>query len=173
MPHMKSILRFIDICLFRSGPDSLPANNQLTQWVLLCYFCVSVLMNQIDMSMRISLWIGISDLLVLMAFLYLLLRFNHLLPRYQQTLSAMAGTGSLLGLLSMPLLWAFHQYAEKTDAANFILFSLMLVMFWSLMVTAHIIRRTLETSAPKAVALTMLYVVIAIVLNGLVMSGAT
>lgn len=171
MPHMKLILRFTDICLFRAGPDSLPANNQLMQLVLLAYFCVSVLINQIDMSFRISLWSGISDLLVLMTFLYLLLRFNHFLPRYQQTLMAMAGTGSLLGLLAAPLLWAFHQYAEQSETANFILFALMVVMFWSLMVTAHIIRRTLETSAPKAVGLTVLYVFVAIIFNGLVMSG--
>lgn len=173
MPLMKFILQFTDVCLFRSGPDSLPANNQLLQLVLLAYFCVSVLMNQIDMSLRISLWIGISDLVVLMTFLYLLLRTNNYLPRYQQTLMAMAGTGSLLGLLAMPLLWAFHQYAEQSDTANFILFALMLVMFWSLMVTAHIIRRALETTAPKAVALSVLYVVLAIIINGLVMSGVT
>jgi len=171
MPHMKFILRFTDICLFRSGPDSLPANTQLLRLVLLAYFCVSVLMNQIDMSLRISLWIGVSDLLVLMAFLYLLLRFNHFVPRYQQTLMAMAGTGSLLGLMAIPLVWAFHQYAEQSDTANFILFALMVVMLWSLMVTAHIIRRALEISAPKAVALTVLYVVLAIIINGLVMSG--
>lgn len=173
MPQMKFILRIIDICLFRSGPDSLPVNNQLQQLVLLAYFCVSVLVNQIDMSLRISLWIGISDLLILMLFLYLLLRMNNYLPRYHQTLMAMAGTGSLMGLLAVPLLWAFHQYAEQSDTANFILFALMLVMFWSLMITAHIIRQTLETTAPKAVALTVLYVIVAIVLNGLVMSGVT
>lgn len=171
MPHMKFILRFTDICLFRSGPDSLPSNNQLLRLVLFAYFIVSVSMNQIDMSMRISLWVGVTDLIVLMTFLYFLLRFNHYMPRYQQTLMAMAGTGSLLGLLAMPLLWAFRQYAEQSDTANFILFALMLVMFWSLMVTAHIIRRALEISAPKAVALTILYVVLAIILNGLVMSG--
>lgn len=139
--------------------------------VLLAYFCVSVLINQIDMSLRISLWSAVSDLLILMTFLYLLLRLNNFVPRYQQTLIAMAGTGSLLGLLAMPFLWAFHQYAEQPDTANFILFALMLVMFWSLMVTAHIIRRTLEISAAKAVAITILYVFVAIIFNGLVMSG--
>jgi len=171
MPHMKVIQHFIDICLFRSGPDSLPANYQLMQLVLLIYFIVSVSVNQIDMTFRISLWIGLTDVIVLMAFLYGLLRLNHFLPRYQQSLMAMAGTGSLLGLLAMPLLWAFHQYAEQSDTENFILFALMLVMLWSLMVTAHIIRRSIETSAPKAVAITVLYVVLAIVINGLVMSG--
>lgn len=171
MPHMKVILRLIDICLFRSGPDSLPANNQLMQLLLLIYFIVSVSVNQIDMSFRISLWIGLTDVIVLTTLLYGLLRLNHFLPRYQQSLMALAGTGSLLGLLAMPLLWAFHQYAEQSDTANFILFALMLVMLWSLMVTAHIIRRSIETSAPKAVALTVLYVVMAIVINGLVMSG--
>lgn len=171
MPHMKVILRFIDICLFRSGPDSLPANYQLMQLILLTYFIVSVAVNQIDMSLRISLWIGLTDLIVLMAFLYVLLRLNNFLPRYQQTLMAMAGAGSLLGLLAMPLLWAFHQYAEQSDKANFILLALMLLMLWSLMVTAHIIRRSIETSAPKAVALTILYIFLAIIINGLVMSG--
>lgn len=171
MPHMKVILRFINICLFRSGPDSLPANHQLMQLVLLMYFLVSVSVNQIDMSLRISLWIGLTDLIVLMSFLYFLLRMNNFLPRYQQTLMALAGTGSLLGLLAMPLLWAFHQYAEQSDTANFILLALMLLMLWSLMVTAHILRHSIGTSAPKAVALTILYILLAIIMNGLVMSG--
>lgn len=171
MPHMKVIQRLIDICLFRSGPESLPANNQLMQLVLSTYFVISVVVNQIDMSLRISLWIGLTDLIVLMTFLYVLLRMNNFLPRYQQTLMALAGAGSLLGILAMPLLWAFHQFAEQSDTANFILLALMLVMLWSLMVTAHIFRYSIETSAPKAVALTILYVFLAIITNGLVMSG--
>jgi len=171
MPHMKLILKFIDICLFKAGPEDIPANNQLLQWALLTYFVVSVLINQIDMSFRVSIWTSLSELVVLMAFLYTLLRVNGYLLRYRQSLIALAGTGSLLGLLALPLLSAFHQYADQTNTNNFLLFALMLVMLWSLMVTAHIFRKTLETTAGKAVALTIFYVLVAIIINGLVMSG--
>lgn len=171
MPLMKVIQELIRICLFRTGPDSLPANNLSMQLLLLAYFCVSVLLNQIDMAFQISLWVGLTDLIFLMTFLYVLLRLNHFLPRYQQGIMALAGAGSVLGLLAIPLVWAFHQYAEQSDIANYILLALMLVMLWSLMVTAHILRSTIETSVFKAVMLTILYVVLAMIVNGLVMTG--
>lgn len=171
MPQMKVIQKFIDICLFKDGPEAIPANNRLLGWVLLIYFAVSVLINQIDMSFRISLWSSFSELIVLAAFLYVLLKVNGYLLRYQQSLTALAATGSLLGLLALPFLSAFHQYAEQAATNNFLLLALMLLMLWSLMVTAHIFRRTLDTSAGKAVALTIFYVLVAIIINGLVRSG--
>lgn len=171
MPQMKLILKFVDICLFKAGPEDIPANKQLLGWVLLAYFVVSVLINQIDMSFRVSLWSSASELLVLAVFLYLLLTINGYLLRYQQSLTALAATGGLLGLLALPLLSAFQQYSDQADSNNFLLLALILLMFWSLMVTAHIFRRALDTSAGKAVALTMFYVLVAIIINGLVRSG--
>lgn len=171
MPQMKLIQKFVDICLFKAGPEDIPANKQLLGWVLLAYFIVSVLINQIDMSFRISVWSSFSELIVLAAFLYVLLKINGYLLRYQQSLAALAATGSLLGLLALPFLSAFHQYSDQANTNNFLLLALMLLMFWSLMVTAHIFRRALDTSAGKAVALTVFYVLVAIIINGLVRSG--
>jgi len=45
------------------------------------------------------------------------------------------------------------------------------LMFWSLMVTAHIFRQSLAIKASTAAMLTIAYTVIALLVTGLVMSG--
>ena len=143
MPAMNIISRLIAICLFRAGPDDLPVKSGVLQRSLLAYLLVGVAINVLDTSWVLSLSVSVADTLILLGFTWVLLRFYHHLPRLNQTLLAL----------------------------NTLLLILMVVMLWSLMVTAHIIRRALETSAPVSVAWTVLYVIISIVGSGLVMSG--
>lgn len=171
MPAMNIISRLIAICLFRAGPDDLPVKSGLLQRSLLAYLLVGVAINVLDTSWVLSLSVSVADTLILLGFTWVLLRIYHHLPRLNQTLLALTGCSVLLGILVMPFLAMFYQYDETEPMANTLLLILMVVMLWSLMVTAHIIRRALETSAPVSVAWTVLYVIISIIGSGLVMSG--
>lgn len=143
MPAMTVILRLIDICLFRAGPEDLPARSGLLQWSLLAYLLVGIAINLLDTNWTLSLTVSLADLIILLAFVWLL-------------------------LLAM-----FYQSDETGPTANVLLLVMMLMMLWSLMVTAHILRRALSCSAPVAVAWTVLYVLVSIIGSGLAMSGAT
>ena len=171
MPAMTVILRLIDICLFRAGPEDLPARSGLLQTTLLAYLMVGIAINLLDTSWAMSLTVSVADLIFLLAFIWLLFRGYQHLPRLDQTLTALAGCSVLLGILVMPVLAVFYQYDETQPMANWLLLILMAIMLWSLMVTAHIIRRALECSAPAAVGWTVFYVILSIIGSGLVMSG--
>lgn len=171
MPAMTVILRLIDICLFRAGPEDLPARSGLLQWSLLAYLAVGVAINLLDTNWTLSLTVSIADLIILLTFIWLLLRGYQHLPRLNQTLLALTGCGVLLGIVVMPFLAMFYQYDETEPMGNGLLLIMMVIMLWSLMVTAHILRRALDSSAPVAVGWTVLYVIVSIVGSGLVMSG--
>lgn len=171
MPAMTIILRLIDICLFRAGPEDVPARTGLLQMALLAYLLVGVAINLLDTSWTLSLTVSIADLIILLAFIWLLLRGYQHLPRLNQTLTALTGCSVLLGILVMPFLAVFYQYEETESMASVLLLLLMAMMLWSLMVTAHILRRALDCSAPVAVGWTVLYVIVSIIGSGLVMSA--
>jgi len=171
MPAMTTILRLIDICLFRAGPEDLPARSGLLQWSLFAYLLVGIGINLLDTNLTLSLSVSLADLIILVAFVWLILRGYQHLPRLHQSLLAFTGCGVLLGLAVMPFLAMFYQYDETEPMANVLLLVMMMMMLWSLMVTAHIFRRALDCSAPVSVAWTVLYVIVSIIGSGLVMSG--
>lgn len=171
MPAMTLILRLIDICLFRAGPEDLPASNNLLKLSLMAYLAIGIAINLLDTDWMLSLAVSITDVLTLIAFTWILLKAYQHLPRIQQTLTALTGCSVLLGIVVMPLLHSFYQYDEASNAASVLLLLLMVIMLWSLMVTAHILRRALECSVPISIGWTIFYVILSIICSGLVMSG--
>ena len=70
MPAMTVILQLIDICLFRAGPEDLPARSGLLQWSLLAYLAVGVAINLLDTNWTLSLTVSIADLIILLTFIW-------------------------------------------------------------------------------------------------------
>jgi len=171
MPAMNMLLRFINICLFRAGPEDIPASTQLMQIVVVAYLVMGLAINLLDADLFMSLMVSVADLMILFAFVMLLLQWRKKLPRFRQTVTSIMATSSLLGVLVLPFLASFYQYDDTTQAASWLLLALMVIMLWSLMVTSHIFRRALNCSAPISVAWTLLYVAISVIGSGLVMSA--
>jgi hypothetical protein len=75
-----------------------------------------------------------------------LLYFTHYSGRIIQTLTALAGSNTLLGILSIfPLLW-LHQAKINHNDIGIPLLLLLGLMIWSWVIYAHILRHALEVS---------------------------
>ena len=87
---------------------------------------------------------------MLLAFIFLLLYLLNKAARINQTLAAMAGAGSLLGLVAFPLV--LMQGPENADGAVPVALSLVWValLVWNLVVSAHILRHALSARLPLA-----------------------
>jgi hypothetical protein len=171
MRFMNSIRTFVEICLFRQGPADIAASNSLFKLSLLVYLLAGLAVNLLDGSWQMSLWVSVTELLLMLGFAGLVLKLAGKLPRYQQTVTALAGTGTLLAIVAWPLLWFFYGLEEQAQPSNLLLIGLMAIMLWSLMVHAHIYRQALDIRVGSAVALTIGYTILAVVITGLVMSG--
>ena len=136
---------FLDICLFRKGPQDVPASMALLKACLLAYGLSGLLVLMIGTSLPVALLQILLDLVLLGGLLYLALILRRHPKRFEQTLSALTGTGTLMGLLALPLMsWIAHQGA---DGGGELPSALMLaLMVWSIAIMAHILRHAFNTS---------------------------
>ncbi len=101
---MQQFLRiFIDIVLWRRGPQDLPASGLLLAITLAAYVLVGVVqLALLDEPGATWLVYLLADPVLLALFVWLLLRLYGHAERFQQTATAVLGTGALLGVALVP-----------------------------------------------------------------------
>ncbi len=171
MGHMNIATRFIDLCLFKADPSDLPASQALLRITLFVYLILGIVVNLLDSDLNTSLFVSLADVLLLMLAVGILLKFRGYQARYIQTLTALAGTGVCIALIGLPIIWWFYQIEPEQQATSYAMLLMVALMFWSLMVMAHIFRKSLDIKAGAAALLTIAYTVTALLVTGLVMSG--
>ena len=100
MVILRFLQSFLDIALWRKGPQDLPASALLATLVLVAYMATGFLRIRpfaVDLNEALLL-IGI-DSLMLFAWLWLVLAFFGRRQRFVQTITAMLGVGLLVLLL--------------------------------------------------------------------------
>ena len=137
---------FVRICLLRMRPQDLPSSSMLLALALLAHTVMGVAVAAVNLRFGQALAAGVIDTALLCGFTTVLLTLYTLRERAVQTLTALAGAGSVIGFLAWPLsLWLHDAHAADT-APPALGLVLLLVIGWSLTVSAHILRHAL--SAP-------------------------
>jgi hypothetical protein len=154
----------VDICLLRAGPQDLPASSSLTVLAGLGYFFSSLLLFLVDARLPSALPAAGADTVLLCGFTWGMLQVRHYPERFKQTLSALAATGTLLGLCALPLIEAIvRAQAEGGDAAG-VLFGWLAMLLWSFAVFGHIVRHALSVPLSFGVGLGVLFAIISVVI---------
>lgn len=160
---------FLEICLFRAGPQILPANRFLLGLMLLIHFLLGAVLALFAMGPGRSLLSALIGTLTMVAAVHAVLTLAGKSARTVQALTALAGGEMVIGLLALPVsVWYYGDIGSQTIPA---LLSLGL-MAWSLGITAHILRHAIETSQWNAFMLAVGYMVLAFILTGFVHSPA-
>ena len=172
---MNLIYRFFELCLFRVKPSDIPASRWLLKLSLVIYFILATMINQLDASWTESIIISLVDIAFLVIIAWVLLHFYNLQTRYLQMTTALAGTGICLSIIGYPAFWWFYHLDPELRPDSFSMMLIMILVFWSLMITSHIFRYTLEIKVSTATLLTIAYTALAMVVSGLAMglSGGT
>jgi hypothetical protein len=168
---MNIILRYIDLCRLKARPADMPASNKLLQATLFAYFLLGICISRIDSGWNISVISSLADTLFMLVAIRLLLQVKGLQARYQQTLIALAGAGIILDLIGLPLLIWLNQIGESQQGTSIAMLLMIALMFWSLMIVAHIFRQALDIKAGSAAMLTIIYTVMSLLVLGLTLSG--
>jgi hypothetical protein len=148
---------YVDICLLRAGPQDLPATQSALTLSLLAYTATSIVLSVTTQSFGSAVVYGLADTLTLAVLTYTLLMVRRLPQRLTQTLSALAGTGVVIGLFALPLVLI----------QNVPPLLLLLITVWSLTVIGHILRHALNVSLPMGILASMGYLLASLALASL------
>lgn len=157
---------FFDICLFRRGPQDLPTSGFLLYLTLATHAVSSFLLSLGNHPTATAAMAGITDTALLAALTLSLLYTHGRMVRIPQTLAALAGSGTLLGLIALPpTYWLFSLRDTGSDQTLPILLLLALIV-WSLVVMGHIIRSALSTRLIIGLVVAVLFYWIAVSIQG-------
>ena len=145
------ILILLDMLRLRSAPQDVPPGWPLAVALSFAYiaqgFIVDQLLGESDGATRSLLAIGFQFVVIA-----LLLNGRNFGARLPQTLTALAGTGFIFGLISLLILSRVDPTRPQPDLAVF-----YLVLFgWSLAVDAHIYRHSLSIKMGTGLLLSVL-----------------
>lgn len=138
---MALIKLFVDIVLFRKGPQDVPASQLLLGLCLLAYLLIGELMLLMeDTLLRATLQV-LLDAAMLAGFVTVTLKIAGYGARVLQTLSALLGVDVLISILAFPVMISLSSGVERGGG-----YLLIMLMIWHLAVTAHIFRHALSRS---------------------------
>ncbi len=151
---MYDIIKLIfDICLFKKGPQDLPYSVGLLRLLLVAYIGVRVLMLSIHFDWLNVLLQIIVEIVLVFGFFWIMLYLARKLGRFNQVISAVLGTDTLISFFALP-----GMAAMETGQVGLMVFLVMLGLIgWNWAVTGHIIRNALEQSLSFSLGLAFLY----------------
>lgn len=151
---------FLDICLFRKGPQHVPASSTLLNLSVLSYGAAGLLLMLASAVPSRALLLIVLDIALLAGLSYGLLTAAGQWRRFTQTLTALAGTGVLLQLLALPLAIWLARVGPQQPAAALPSLLYLLLLGWSIAVTGHILRHALSIPMALGVLYALGYLII-------------
>jgi hypothetical protein len=162
---------FVDLCLLRRGPQDVPASPVLLKLSLLAYAGVGLLVLLVSTEPLTALVQTLLDVVLLTGLTYTILSFQKYGARFGQTLIALTGSGTLLGLVALPVVvWLEGEAAAGGDVELPSLLFLLL-LGWSIAVMAHILRHALSTTHWMGLLYALAYLAVSIAFSGLLFAG--
>ncbi len=162
---LELIRAFIDICLFRRGPQDLPASSFLLYLTLTAYAGSNFLLALGSYTAATAAMASLADTALLAVLTLALLQLHGRAARVRQTLAALAGTGTVLAVLALPPSYWLTVQAARAELSLPDLVVLGLFV-WSLAVIGHIIRHALGTRLIVGVVVAMVFYWVAFSVQG-------
>lgn len=165
------IFRFFDICMLRAGPQDLPASVFLLRLVLALYIIVGILLSLPVSGFERAAMEVIFETALLGILLYAILQWRGLTARFTQMFIALMGTGIILGVLMMPVVYQLVAASVSKEPALMAALVWGGLLFWSITVFAHILRHGFAIHIAYAFALAIGYMLLFNQISSWIFSG--
>ena len=158
---MSRLFRYwLELCLLRATPQDGPGSVFSLGFAMTCYAMVSILVMTASYGMLAGGGLALLELAMLVTFVAALLYLLNKAARINQTLAAMAGAGSLLGLVAFPLILLQGPVPEQGTQPLALSLVWVALLLWNLVVSAHILRHALSSSFTIGLAVSIGYLII-------------
>lgn len=155
---------FVDICLLRRKPQDLPASTTLFVALVLVNLLIAIIGISGLIPPASAVAAAMLDAVLLMTMLRLVLSIQNRTARFLQSATAIFGSGIVLGLIALPLQLALDQSAEASAITQLASIAYLILLIWSQLVVAHVLRHALDISLVLGVGLALTYAIVSGVL---------
>lgn len=171
MPQL--IRLFYRLCILRSNPQDFPPSRVLEALCIFTYACISVSVGiSLELGTGLALFRGLVKTLLLLGLGFAGLWVVDKPSRRCQTTIALTGSGAAFSLVAWPLWVTLNQLAvDATLARLLVIIALCVLVVWSLVVIAHILRQALAVSHAVAGGITLLYAIFSIKVTLFIIKG--
>ncbi len=150
--------------LLQRAPQDDPFSYPALVWSLLAYVLVDLFQARTASGWTVSIGMSVMDTLIVVLFSWLVLTLANKPARLAQTLTALAGTGTLLGLLAMPMMLHASRVRPSGEPTAALVMGWLVLLVWTITVQAHIFRHALSSRYGVGLMVAGLHVVITIML---------
>jgi hypothetical protein len=155
---------WVQQCLLARAPQDDPLSGTALAGAVLAYLSVDVIQARTASGWTVSLAMSITDALIMVLYSWLVLRVAGKPERFAQTLTALSGTGALLGLMGVPLMLQASRVQHSGDPGAALVVGWLMLLIWNITVQAHIFRHALSSRYGIGLLVAGLHTVVAIVL---------
>jgi hypothetical protein len=159
------VMAFVDVALHRRGPDDFPPSWYLLRLVLVAYAVVGLASLRISSEFTTAVQIVAVDTTLYVGFIWMALRLFGKVERFQPTAIALLGTGTLLGVLHIPLLLWNSALPEGGSQPAVLIVLVIVLLIWSVDVGGWVLSRTLRQPYPFGLLLMIVYVLTAMTVH--------
>jgi len=148
--------------LLRRPPQSDPLSLVALAGALSAYLMAALLQARAAAGWKLAFGITTLDVVIMVLFSWFVLQLAGKSERFIQTLTALAGTGAVLGVLAIPLARQMAELQPGSAKIGAVSLGWLVLFAWSLAVQAHIFRHALSARFGAGVLLACLHTAIAI-----------
>lgn len=158
------IRAWFGICLLRRAPqdDAFSYSSLVLAFVL--YITSDVLVAAASSSWQVAWGMTAIDVLILVLITFFILKFTNKSPRFFQTLTALAGTGGVLGLMVLPAVQQANTGHTEQQTSGLLVMFWLIMMVWSVVVRAHIYRHALSLNYAVGAAVAIVQAIMVLML---------
>ncbi len=157
-----SLWSWLQQCLLRRAPQDDPVSLTALVLALSGYMLIDLIQASASSGLPTAIGMTLLDTILMLVFTWVVLRVTGYTLRFVQTLTSLAGTGMILGLLALPLVqMAAGAHRNDEPMADLVLAWLVLLA-WSISVQAHIFRHALTVRFGTGLLLAGLHTVLGI-----------
>lgn len=146
---------FFDICLLKKGPQDVPGFDSLFRLLILVHMTVSFIVLRLSIDEIEAMWQIVVEVILIFVMTGALLFFTNQLSRFQQTSSALLGTGAIISFFAIPAMATL-----VTQGTELAFFAVILLMIWHWAVTGHIFSQALEQSFSFGLGIAFIYILV-------------
>lgn len=157
---LKIIQLFIDIVLFKKGPQDVPDSSALMSGVIIANILLSVAFMLQQTTLADALGRILCSLVVLYLLVRLTLRFKQLSYRLRQTFTALLGAEILLSLVQISVAMLIGIAAEPAQISPLQMMVWLPVVIWVIAVNGNIMHYALDVKRSLGVMLALAYLFI-------------